>query len=303
MVRMCGCTGLALWAALLLAGAIPCAAQAPAVPSARTAEPSYPIQRRVRYSFTLQNDSANALEHGTLAVYAPVRLTSSQRVDSLSTSHPAHAEVDPWGNQVLHFDLGLMPPHASRVVSVDVQVALSNTPRPRTATDSELRVFARPERYVESEDQKIKAIARGLRAGSTLETAQRTYHWVRQSLGRTAFTPQDRGALRALEDKAGDCTEHAYLLAALLRANGIPARVMGGYLMPENGLLRPHDYHNWSEFYDDGVWVLVDAHQGNFARHASRYLATRVMSSNLPNSLGAAHRYATTGNGLRVTMN
>jgi transglutaminase-like putative cysteine protease len=305
MVAACGRAGLALWAGLWLAatGVAPCAGQAPAAPSARSAEPAFPIQRHVRYSFTLQNDGAIALERGTLAVYAPVRLTSSQRVDSLATSHPAQVEVDPWGNQVLRFDLGLLPPYASRVVTIDAQLALSNAPQPLAARETELRVFTRAERYIESDDPKIKAIAQGLRAGSALETAQRTYHWVRQTLGRMAFTPEDRGALRALEDKAGDCTEHAYLLAALLRANGVPARVMGGYLMPESGLLRPHDYHNWTEFHHDGAWIVADAHQGNFARGASRYVATRVMSSSVPNPLGATHRYAASGKGLRVSMN
>jgi transglutaminase-like putative cysteine protease len=109
--------------------------------------------------------------------------------------------------------------------------------------------------------------------------------------------------VRALQDKAGDCTEHAYLLAALLRANSVPTRVMGGYLMSESGLLRPHDYHNWAEFYQDGAWRIADPHQGNFLRNASKYVATHVMSSSGASLLGARHRYAVTGGGLRVTMN
>jgi transglutaminase-like putative cysteine protease len=277
------------------------AAQAPEGMAARPAAPVYPVQRLVRYSFTLHNQSAAALEHGSLSVYVPVRLTSSQRVDSLGASHPAQVQVDPWGNQVLRFDLALLPPHASRVITIDAYLALSDVPQPLPAGEAALRPFTRQERYVESEHPAIKAIAQGLKSGSALETAERTYHWVRHSLSRGAFTPDDRGALRVLQDRAGDCTEHAYLLAALLRANGIPARVMGGYLMPESGLLRASGYHNWAEFYYDGAWLLADAHQGNFARNATLYVATRVMSSSTSAPLPAGHRYVATA-GLRVIM-
>jgi transglutaminase-like putative cysteine protease len=305
------CRGKERASALFAIGAAICVALAPAASPAdqpgasvtATEHSSYPVQRRVRYSFTLQNQGATPLEQGSLAVYAPVRLTSTQRLEGLTASLPAQVETDPWGNQILRVEVGLLPPYASRVVTIDAQLALSDAAQPVRANDLELRAFTRPERFIESDDPRIKSIAQTLRAGSQLETAQHSYAWVRRSLGRSAFTPEDRGALRALEDKAGDCTEHAYLFAALLRANKVPTRVMGGYLMSESGLLRPHDYHNWAEFYHDGAWRIADPHQGNFLRNASKYVATHVMSSSGASLLGTRHRYAVTGGGLRVTMN
>jgi transglutaminase-like putative cysteine protease len=209
--------------------------------------------------------------------------------------------VDPWGNQVLRIEVGTLPPYASRVLTIDAHVGLSDAPRKVEADRGELRAFTQAERFIESDHALRREIAGTLKSSDAQETAQRTYHYVRQSLSRTGFTPEDRGALRALADKAGDCTEHAYLLAALLRANGIPARVMGGYLMAESGVLRAEDYHNWAEFYANGAWRLADAHQGNFGRNASRYIATRVMSATT--GIGTAHRYAAHGTGLKVTMN
>jgi Transglutaminase-like superfamily len=295
---------LAISAAIILALAPePAPADQPSVTAQPTGQANYPIQRRVRYSFTLQNQGATPLEQGSLAVYAPVRLTSTQRLEGLTASVPAQVETDPWGNQILHVEVGLLPPYASRVVTIDAQLALADVAQPLSATAPELRIFTQPERFIESDDPRIKTVAKMLRTGSTLETAQQSYAWVRQSLGRSEFTPEDRGALRAMQDKAGDCTEHAYLFAALLRANGVPARVMGGYLMAESGLLRPHDYHNWAEFYYDGAWRIADPHQGNFMRNASRYVATHVMSGSGASLLGMRHRYAVTGGGLRVTMN
>jgi transglutaminase-like putative cysteine protease len=238
-----------------------------------------------------------------------VRQTSHQRLERLDASHPAQGQVDPLGNQVLTFRLESLAPYASRVVTVDARLVLSQHAQALPAPDPALALFTRAERYIESDNPRIRDIARALRANAPMQTAHASYRWVRSALARTGFTPEDRGALRALQDKAGDCTEHAYLLAALLRANGIPARVMGGYLMAESGLVRPHDYHNWVEFHAEGAWRIADAHQGNFERNAARYLATRVMSDVLasPRSaahpIGASHRYAAAGPGLRVTMN
>jgi transglutaminase-like putative cysteine protease len=267
------------------------------------------VQRRVRFSFTLHNERAQALEQATFSLYGPVRQTSHQRLEFLDASHPAQVQVDPLGNQVLTFRLEPLAPYASRVVTIDARLELSERAQPLPAPDPGLALFTRAERFIESDSPRIRDIARTLRSDAPMQTAHNSYHWVRSSLGRTGFTPEDRGALRALVDKAGDCTEHAYLLAALLRANGIPARVMGGYLMAESGLVRPHDYHNWVEFYAEGAWRIADAHQANFARNATRYLATRVMSAALTpaqgatHPLGASHRYAAAGPGLRVTMN
>lgn len=269
---------------------------APAAPA------SLPIQRTVRYSFTLHNPRAQPLEQPVFIVHAPVKATSTQRVDRIASSLPVQATVDPWGNQALHVAVGSMPPYATRVVTIDAQLSLGDAPLPTPATPAELRVFTQPERFVESDDPQLQQLARTLKAATATETAQRAYHFVRQSLARTGFTPEDRGARRALAEKAGDCTEHAYLLAALLRANGIPARVLGGYLIGESGLLKAEDFHNWTEFYADGAWQLADAHQGNFRRNASRYVATRVTAPS-DASVRAPHRYTAAGSGLQVTMN
>lgn len=298
------CVACAVAACALVCTSPPCVAQSqPPAGLLGSGGDSSEMKRRVRFSFTLQNDSAQPIAQATLSVYAPVRLTSYQRLEALSASLPAEVQVDPLGNQILRLRIDTLAPYASRVVTVDAELAIGDKPHGIANPEALLALFSRPERYIESDSPKLKEIARSLRAESAMQTAQRTFVWVRQSLAPTSFTAEDRGALRALEDRAGDCTEHAYLFVALLRANGVPARTVGGYLAPESGLLRPHDYHNWAEFYAHGAWHLADPHQGNFARDARKYIATRVLSSAVPGPLGASHRYAVAGPGLRVTMN
>jgi hypothetical protein len=68
-------------------------------------------------------------------------------------------------------------------------------------------------------------------------------------------------ASEAAKSKAGDCTEHAVLLCALLRTQGIPARVGSGLLyVPEAGGIRnAYGWHMWTQAIIDGKWIDLDA--------------------------------------------
>lgn len=59
----------------------------------------------------------------------------------------------------------------------------------------------------------------------------------------------------------GDCSEHGVLLAALLRANGIPARVVTGLIYADQfaGSRGIFGYHMWAQALIDGEWVDYDA--------------------------------------------
>lgn len=58
----------------------------------------------------------------------------------------------------------------------------------------------------------------------------------------------------------GDCTEHAVLLCALLRSQGIPARVALGFVYVPN----PDSFvpHMWTEAFLDGKWIPFDSTRG-----------------------------------------
>ncbi|NLD98233.1 MAG: transglutaminase domain-containing protein [Fibrobacter sp.] len=68
-------------------------------------------------------------------------------------------------------------------------------------------------------------------------------------------------ALETLKSGFGDCGEHSVLLAALLRAAGIPARVIMGlvYVGPKGG----YYYHAWVMAYT-GSWIFADPSHGVF---------------------------------------
>ena len=117
------------------------------------------------------------------------------------------------------------------------------------------KIFLRPEPFIQSDDQKIIALAREIVGNQTepLEKTRKLVDWVHQHIQkRPVLSLPD--ALSTLEHRVGDCNEHAVLLAALARAAGIPCRVEAGLVY----LKERFYYHAWNLVYL-GRWVTVDS--------------------------------------------
>lgn len=83
-------------------------------------------------------------------------------------------------------------------------------------------------------------------------------------------------ASQIASNRSGDCTEHAVLLAALLRGYEIPARIAFGlsYVADETDgwfVLWPHA---WTQALIDGFWIDLDAIEPQRIPHAARILAS-----------------------------
>lgn len=68
-------------------------------------------------------------------------------------------------------------------------------------------------------------------------------------------------ALEVLDRRQGDCTEYAVLLAALARAQGIPARIVSGMAYVDRYGDAEHVFvpHEWVQAWIAGRWVSYDA--------------------------------------------
>jgi transglutaminase-like putative cysteine protease len=83
----------------------------------------------------------------------------------------------------------------------------------------------------------------------------------------------------------GDCTEHAVLLAALLRAADIPSRAVSGLVYVDQFVGNSHvfGYHMWTQAWVDGRWVDVDATLGPATAFDATHITLSV--SDLENEL------------------
>jgi hypothetical protein len=81
-------------------------------------------------------------------------------------------------------------------------------------------------------------------------------------------------ASSVMRDRSGDCTEHAVLLAAMLRAAGIPSRLAAGmvYAREFAGVRGCYAWHMWTQALIDGEWRDLDATLDGRAFHAGHIL-------------------------------
>jgi hypothetical protein len=260
---------------------------------------TYPISRQISYSFTIKNTTNRVIENAEFWCFAPVKKTATQVCRTITSSHGYNLVTDSFGNQILHYTLDLMPPYGSKIITVTANLNLSDSFNTIDAGD--LKLFLKPRKYMETDHPDIIRTAEKFTTPDTLETARKAFDWIAGNLKYAGYISRDRGALYALKNKKGDCTESMYLFAAFCRVNNIPARCMGGYTCRENAILKPSGLHNWAEMFHGGTWKLVDPQKKAFMKNLSHYIATRIIDESLDKKRFQRFRFK--GQGLRVKMN
>jgi transglutaminase-like putative cysteine protease len=262
---------------------------------------TYPIQRTVKYSFTFRNPNNYPIEKTELFVYAPIRESVFQHLESLSSSHPYHLVEDDRGNGQMAFAIENLPPYASKTVSVTASLNL--TDEGNQIGDIRHEAYLSDEKYVGLRQPQIQRLAHKLKADTQQGTVERIYDWITRNVKNSGYIKHDLGAPHALKNKSGDCTDFMYLFSALARANGIPTRNMAGFVAKENRILRPADYHNWNEVYIDGAWYLVDTNKQIFMQKSSEYIAMRLITDSTRDQSMNSQSFFSANADIQVSMN
>ncbi len=137
---------------------------------------------------------------------------------------------------------------------------LDDPPAGDDAGDGDLERFLAPSPFIQSDHPKIRQQAAAIAGNATgpLEKARRLIDWTHDAIEkRPVLSMPD--AISTLDNRMGDCNEHAMLLAALARAAGVPARVASGLFYQDGRFY----YHAWNLLYV-GKWVSADAAFGQF---------------------------------------
>lgn len=250
------------------------------------------IIRSLRFTVTIENPTAQALVSQRVWLYMPANSTT-QHLQVLNVEVPHLVTADALGNTIIDLPFDHFSAYATRIVNISAQVRMFSEPevQPLGVPD----MFLTHEPFIEVNDPGIQARARELKRNAPLATVRAIYDWIRTNLRYAGYIADDLGARYALQNLCGDCTEYAYLAVALARANGVPARVMGGYVIDRDAAPRAAEYHNWAEVYVDGAWRLLDVQKENFLTKAEHYVAFRIVSSQIENAVGTAHRFRVQG--------
>lgn len=139
---------------------------------------------------------------------------------------------------------------------VSYTASVDGAAAPLETTETELLIYRRPSRYAESDSLAPTAAAEFSAAPDAAAILISVAAWVGTQLSYVwgSSLPTD-GATRTLLNRQGVCRDYAHLCVALLRASGIPARVVAVYAPG----LSPMDFHAVAEGWVDGAWRAVDA--------------------------------------------
>ena len=252
------------------------------------------VIRNLRFTLTIENTVAQTLHNARIWLYMPVKHGARQTLGALNVSMPHNVIEDALGNTIVELVWDSFAAYATRIVKLNAQVRIFSEPLAQALLSPGL--FLADEPFIEVNAPGVQALAKELQRQEALATAHAIYDWLVSHLHYAGFIADDLGANYALKNRRGDCTEYAYLAVALARANGIPARVLGGYVANRDAAPRSADYHNWAELYIDGAWRLLDAQKENFLTREQQYVAFRIVSSQVENVLGTAHRFKASEN-------
>lgn len=216
----------------------------------------------------IENLTAQLLEHESLAFKLPLKPTSRNQsiqwtVNNQSANQDKPAALNGKSPLAGYTSLAvpLTAPYGFSQIDIQMAVTSAETVVAEITLDPELRQrYLAPSRFIQSNHPAIIEQATQLRSNTASEAQQvaNIHQWVLNNLNYSGFKPQNQGALYALKEKQGDCTEYSYLTTALLRANGFPARVTVGFAIAGQRTLRARDLHNWVEVYLDGAWQILD---------------------------------------------
>ena len=145
-----------------------------------------------------------------------------------------------------------------------IEVTVTSKPLPPTvfrqvATDAK---YLATTRFLQVNDSRVVAHADKAAGGETdpSRVAARMERFVFEKLTKKNFSTAMASAAEVAEHLEGDCTEHAVLLAAMLRAKKIPSRIAAGlvYIPGVNSF----GGHMWTEAFLGDEWIPLDATLG-----------------------------------------
>jgi hypothetical protein len=187
--------------------------------------------------------------------------------------------VDPFGNKIVTYswsnprtsfqaEVGLTATNSVQLKEIETQA-----PFPIQGLSADLKVFLEGSEQVPVEHAGIKERSAALvkEARTEYDAVQKILSWVIDHM-QYILTPPEYGAVYSLETGKGNCQNYSHLAAALMRASGIPVRIVNGITLKQPYDVRMGNQtltlnmaqgrHSWIEVYfPDLGWMPFDPQQ------------------------------------------
>lgn len=218
---------------------------------------------RIKYTTTFKIKPGPKTECYTIDTGIPKNIPGRQKIVSLKYSFEPSRTYDDDGDTVAEFVVEDPTSLKEIVLTVeldlfryDLSVAKAEKKYRSFSSKETQKLWTLPEDHLEADDPAIEAAAEGLVGKTDSETVDKTMAFVCKHLKSDPKLEKNHGALWALQNKRGVCSEYADLFVALLRANKVPARVRCGYYLTEDFEPNRAPLHAWAEvYYQEYGWV------------------------------------------------
>lgn len=139
---------------------------------------------------------------------------------------------------------------------------------PTAAGSIDAESLISPSLMIGSDDPRIVELTRtalGAAPDDVMQRTERLRRFVHRHIRTKDLSVGFASASEVARTREGDCTEHAVLLAAMLRADGVPARVVSGLIYADSfaGSGDIFGYHMWTqaavELEGELRWIDLDA--------------------------------------------
>jgi transglutaminase-like putative cysteine protease len=265
--------------------------------SQRNRERQYPPSKKISpkkiiVEFDLSYDltAPGETHRVSLTVVLPKSIQDRQKILGTKFSRKPSRIFNKNGNRYAEFVITEPKKKSDITISVkaelfkyDLITAMVNH-RANHSRNSQLDEFLKQERNIEKDNSQIQEIAESVEGKTETDIIRNIYNYVIDNTQYVLHRRSDWGALRALRQGKGDCSEYSDLFVALCRAKNIPARVVTGYTVQIDTDLSKH---NWAEVYmQDYGWVPFDPTSGDVK---NTFLKNRTFSNLSPVYIYLSH--------------
>jgi hypothetical protein len=245
------------------------------------------LESRIRFTLTQHVQPAPQTKSLTLSYVVPENFESptyNQRIDGFQLTFSVQPgkrseERDRRGNSIVRvvwqnpgqpIDVSMTCTASNKTLLQKIE---STAPFPPSGIPGDAEVYLRPTGQVQSDDPAISAKSRELVQGvrTEFDAVQRILTWVVDHM-RYVTPPAQYDALYSFSSGKGNCQNYSHLAAALMRAAGIPVRIVNGMTLKQPYTVKTADgefsfrlgqgRHSWIEVYfADAGWIPFDPQQ------------------------------------------
>lgn len=225
-------------------------------------------QREVLLSaiIRMENRGDESVAEQVVSLTIPGDISNQQKVLSITVPGQREVKVFDHPNQVDRFIMfrSKLPAHSVQEHTAQFRLRLSRFDYKRLRGNESAAGnanFLRATTYVESTSTEITDLANKLLASHAGDEARlwAAYRYPQQNLKYRLI--ENRGAVFALRNGFGDCTEYAAVFVALARTMGYPARLTSEFNFSDDGEFDQPNHHA-AEVFMGGQWMPVDPNLG-----------------------------------------